>query len=253
MAETEVSPMDAAGRLVREQARGGRSRHGRSVHLEPPTLISLGFEWQIDGDDNRNAAVTVSYSQDRRDDLATRVAAVRLQRERIDADVLRYTTPNMFAGSVFDLEPGTEYEGQFVLSDPDGVEGRGENSRQSPHPCRAKPFAGGHTSPRVSSGLSPAIKQMPAFTGLLAVYYMGSSGADNHNSFPGRVRPGDTILVHAGIYKDNRFRYGGGLGTLSDGTYFLTQSGTPDRPIVIKAAGDGEAIFDGDGVDTSST
>ena len=53
------------------------------------------------------------------------------------------------------------------------------------------------------------------------------------------------------LYKDDRFRYGkaagGGLGTISDGTYFLTQSGTPDRPIVIKAAGDGEAIFDGDG------
>ena len=28
---------------------------------EPPTLISLGFEWMIDGDDNRNATVTVSY------------------------------------------------------------------------------------------------------------------------------------------------------------------------------------------------
>ena len=28
---------------------------------EPPTLISLGFEWRIDGDDNRNAQVTVSY------------------------------------------------------------------------------------------------------------------------------------------------------------------------------------------------
>ena len=38
-----------------------------------------------------------------------------------------------------------------------------------------------------------------------------------------------------------------GLGTVSSGTYFLTQSGTPDKPIVIKGAGDGEAIFDGDG------
>jgi hypothetical protein len=28
---------------------------------------------------------------------------------------------------------------------------------------------------------------------------------------------------------------------------FLTQSGTPDKPIVIKGAGDGEVIFDGDG------
>ncbi len=38
------------------------------------------------------------------------------------------------------------------------------------------------------------------------------------------------------------------MGTsVSDGTYFLTQSGTPERPIAIKAAGDGAVIFDGDG------
>ena len=33
----------------------------------------------------------------------------------------------------------------------------------------------------------------------------------------------------------------------SDGTYYLTQNGTAEKPIVIKGAGDGEAIFDGDG------
>jgi hypothetical protein len=34
-----------------------------------------------------------------------------------------------------------------------------------------------------------------------------------------------------------------------DGTYYLTQSGTPERPIAIKAAGDGEVVFDGDGAE----
>jgi hypothetical protein len=29
--------------------------------IGPPTLINLGFEWVIQGDDNRNAAVAVSY------------------------------------------------------------------------------------------------------------------------------------------------------------------------------------------------
>jgi hypothetical protein len=29
--------------------------------IDPPTLINLGFEWLIDGDDNRNATVEVSY------------------------------------------------------------------------------------------------------------------------------------------------------------------------------------------------
>src|SRR4026207_527809 len=78
---------------------------------------------------------------------------------------------------------------------------------------------------------------------------MGGGGSDYFNSYPARVQPGDTILVHAGLYKDDRHRYGGGpgLGNVSRGTYFPTQSGTPEKPIVIKAAGDGEAIFDGDG------
>ena len=29
--------------------------------LDPPTLINLGFEWLIEGDDNRNATVEVAY------------------------------------------------------------------------------------------------------------------------------------------------------------------------------------------------
>ena len=33
--------------------------------IEPPTLLSLGFEWLIDGDDNRNASVSVEYRQAR--------------------------------------------------------------------------------------------------------------------------------------------------------------------------------------------
>ena len=29
--------------------------------VEPPTLVSLGFEWRIVGDDNRNAQVDVTF------------------------------------------------------------------------------------------------------------------------------------------------------------------------------------------------
>jgi hypothetical protein len=29
--------------------------------VEPATLINLGFEWLIEGDDNRNAGVAVSF------------------------------------------------------------------------------------------------------------------------------------------------------------------------------------------------
>jgi hypothetical protein len=84
---------------------------------------------------------------------------------------------------------------------------------------------------------------------------MGTSHYDYENAWPARVKPGDVILVHGGTYVSDRFHYMNGaarpgylsLGTVFDGTYYLTASGTADRPIVIKGAGDGEAIFDGDG------
>ena len=236
--------------LASVEARGADRTTPRDFVIEPPTLISLGFEWEIAGDDNRNAAVAVSYRKKGAAVWTAGLPLLRLQRERIERGPLRFTTPNMFAGSIFDLEPGTEYEARFVLSDPDGVDGKAESLVTVRTRVEPTPFAGGrifHVYPPGFNGT----KQEPAFTGLLAAYYTGSSNSDNYNTYPVRVQPGDTILVHAGLYKDNRFLYGGGgLGTISDGTYFLTQSGTADRPIAIKAAGDGEAIFDGDGAHT---
>jgi hypothetical protein len=213
---------------------------------ERPTLISLGFEWHIDGDDNHNAAVSVFYRKKGEQAWKEGLPMLRLDHERINENSLQYIVPNMFAGSIFDLEPGTDYECRFVLADPDGVDGKAENIVTVHTRPEPKPAAGGkvyHVYPPGFNGQ----KQEPAFTGLQAAYYTGSNGADYFNSFPARVQPGDTILVHAGVYKDDRYKYGGQLGTLSSGTYFLTQSGTADRPIVIKGAGDGEAIFDGGG------
>ena len=212
---------------------------------EPPTLLSLGFEWRIDGDDNRNAQVAVSYRKAGEQTWKVGPPLLRIGNERINENALQYMTPNGFAGSIFDLEPGTSYEARFVLSDPDGVSGKIERIVSVRTRVEPMPAAGGkvyHVYPPGQKGE----RQEPAFTGLLAAYYTGSSHSDNFNTYPPRVQPGDTILVHAGVYKDDRYRYGGGLGTVSSGTYFLTQSGTAEKPIVIKAAGDGEAIFDGD-------
>jgi hypothetical protein len=89
----------------------------------------------------------------------------------------------------------------------------------------------------------------------MRAYNLGASASDHEHAFPARVHPGDTILVHAGVYVSDRFHYLAGmphpgwlgLAAPTDGTYYLTQSGTADKPIVIKAAGDGEVIFDGAG------
>lgn len=217
-----------------------------TVFVEPSTLISLGFEWTLAGDDNRNATAAIEYRQTGESSWRQGPALLRIGGERINENALQYVTPHMFAGSLFDLEPGTAYEVRLVMSDPDGI--TGEPQQQLVTSTRAEPVPAAtgkvyHVYPVDYVGE----KLQPAFSNLLAAYYTGSSGSDNFNTYPPRVQPGDTILMHAGVYKDNRYAYQGGFGTISSGTYFLTQSGTYEAPIVIKSAGDGEVIFDGDG------
>src|SRR4029453_6390478 len=194
-------------------AAANRSTAGEFIS-EPATLVSLGFEWRIDGDDNRNARVDVSYRKQGEQAWKIGPPLLRIGNERINENALHYVTPNGFAGSVFELDPATAYEARFVLSDPDGVEGPAERVVSVRTRAEPMPAAGGkvyHVYPPGYDGQ----KQEPAFTGLLAAYYTGSSHSHNFHTYPPRARPGDTILVHAGTYKDDRLRYGGGLGTVS--------------------------------------
>jgi len=135
---------------------------GGAASVEPPTLISLGFDWTITGDDNRNAAVTVEYREAGAADWHVGLPLMRLMNEQVNGRVggpsylpgtnaaesaatlaggtapppipgsssnpfafspFSYTAPNMFSGSVFDLKPGTQYEIRLSLRDPDGVDG----------------------------------------------------------------------------------------------------------------------------------
>src|SRR5688572_7587184 len=112
--------------------------------VEPPTLINLGFEWFMEGDDNRNASVAVSYRRSGETAWKEALPLLRLKGERVfsqsQVDVI---APNMFAGSVLDLAPDTLYDVQFVLADPDGVRGDSRRTiavRTRPEP---KPYAGG--------------------------------------------------------------------------------------------------------------
>jgi hypothetical protein len=236
-------------------------------NTEPATLVSLGFEWKISGDDNRNAKVESSYRKKGEQQWREALPLMRLQREEIgtapgpgaaNADarypLFRYTAANMFSGSILNLDPDTEYECRFVLSDPDGVTGPKEKMVSVRTRAEPQPASGGHVY-HVYPVDWKGPKQEPAFTGLMAAYYMGSAHFDYENAFPPRVQPGDTILVHAGLYVGDRFHYMNGaprpgylsLGNVFDGTYYLTQSGTAEKPIAIKGAGDGEVIFDGAG------
>src|SRR5215475_9115757 len=88
--------------------------------VERPTLLSLGFEWRIGGDDNRNASVAVSYRKKGESQWQTALPMLRIGGERVTGyapgpsryglratTIYDYTAPNMFAGSILNLEPDT--------------------------------------------------------------------------------------------------------------------------------------------------
>ena len=222
--------------------------------VEHPTLLNLGFEWHIDGDGNRNAAVEVSFRQQGETAWRKGMPLLRLHGEQIYwRNIFNLVTPNMFAGSILDLEPDTAYEARFVMSDPDGISGPAANAttivtvRTRPEP---KPATGGRTY-HVYPTKYKGPKTEPAFEGIMCAYNYYCGAGDTAPGGRPRVKPGDTILVHAGTYAYHYEFYANDTAinatTTFEGTYYLTADGTPDKPIVIKAAGDGEVVIDGRG------
>lgn len=225
------------------------------LYVEPPTLVALGFEWRIDGDANRNAEVRMQYRERGESSWREGLDLLRIGGERtVFSPALDYTAPEMFAGSLLGLEPDTAYEIRLRLFDPDGVSGTSERVVSARTRAEPEPYEGGNVYHVYPPGYDGP-KQQPAFGGLLEAYYLAGLGGDWSKAAPPRVEPGDTILVHAGVYKGDRTNYSHEImsnyttccGTPWDGTYYLTQSGTAAKPISIVAAGDGEVVFDGDG------
>lgn len=244
-----------------EQAAANQVTPGEFV-VEHPTLINLGFEWHIDGDANRNASVDVTFRK--QGDTAWRKALplLRLQGEQTySANTWNLVAPNAFMGSILDLEPDTAYEVKMQMSDPDGVreQGSGNGDQRSRSGTATKtvtvktravpvPAEGGktyHVYPTKWQGK----KIEPAFEGIMCAYNYYCGAGDTAPGGRPRVKAGDTILVHAGTYAYHWEFYGNqttvNATTTFEGTYYLTADGTAEKPIVIKAAGDGEVILDG--------
>ena len=217
---------------------------GRLI-VEPPTLQCAGFEWYIEGDDNRSAEVAVSFREQGTTAWREGLPLLRLQHERIvhDPAGIDFTAPNMFAGSIFGLEPGETYECRFVMTDQDGVTGTKE--RTALVTTRVEPRAS--STGRVRHVYPPGWegeKVEPSYTGIMHAFYGPGRGLWQ----PADIEPGDIILVHGGTYLSDRRRYYEPMWMHFHGCYHLTKSGTPDQPIVIRAAGDGEVVLDGGGV-----
>ena len=216
-------------------------------HVEHPTLLNAGFEWAITGDANRNGTVSVQFRAVGETAWHNALPLVRIGGENVyrRRENLDYTVPNGFAGSILNLLPGTEYECRFQLTDPDGTTGETTHlvkvtTRTEPMPSKEGRTL--HVYPADYQGQ----RIEPSFTSVLQAYY-GAGLGDWSVVWERRAQPGDTILVHVGLYKPERFNYVDPMMTPFDGSMSLTLKGTKEKPITIKGAGDGEVIFDGDG------
>jgi len=215
--------------------------------VERPTLLNLGFEWAIEGDANRNAAVTVEYRAAGETAWRKALPLVRVGGENIyrRRENLDYTVPHGFAGSILSLQPDTEYECRLQMSDPDGMSGTAAHTVKVRTRKEPQPYAGGRTL-HVYAPDYQGPKQEPSFTSVMQAYY-GAGLGDWSVVWERRVQPGDTILVHAGLYRPAKLDYVDPMMTPFDGTNVLSIKGTAEKPITIKAAGDGEPVFDGGG------
>ncbi len=280
--------------------------------VEPPTLHCAGFHWEVADDDNNNATANIEF----------RKAGAGEWKKGLDFMRLEADGRQWVAGSLFDLEPGTDYEAKITLVDPDGV--GGEATQTVTFKTRTEPVKpeGGkiyHVYPEGADGgetpllgedgdwraaladpatlqpgdrvkfhtgeysLSPNIEKVatkdvsevstadlptmpedgtvwhvypPKYKGEVQEPMLGKKrssywayefhqGGTKNNM---KLKPGDTVLVHAGEYKIKRPDYRDKIFQAPRwGVWRVWTGGTAERPIRVKAAGDGEVVFDGDG------
>ncbi|NKQ36360.1 MAG: hypothetical protein HF973_12175 [Chloroflexi bacterium] len=171
------------------------------------TTRSIGFEWPVTGDDNHNTVVTVQYREQ-----GAAVWKQALPLFRVD-----FNGANTLAGSILFLEPGTTYEVQLALSDPDG----GSDNRLLTIATRAEPEM------PVNGRIRHVIPGTGGGTGTEANPFRGLDAAQ------AAAQPGDIFLLHTGYYPAG-----------ASGEITFNVDGSPGNTIVWKAAGDGEVTLD---------
>jgi hypothetical protein len=130
------------------------------------------------------------------------------------------------------------------MSDPDGITGEANYTVRVKTRTEPQPFPGGdtlHIYPPDFEGP----RQEPSFTGILQAYY-GAGLGDWSVVWEQRAKAGDILLMHAGLYRAEPYNYVDPMMTPFDGSMSLTLKGTPEKPITIKSAGDGEVVIDGE-------
>lgn len=228
---TGPNPTVWALRLDPPQAvAGNNAARPGEIQVEPSTLHCLAVRWPVMGDENGNCTVEVAYRKRGTSEWKQGYPLLRTTGAATDAQRKQWSftkgnlTPGrvpggrLFAGSIVDLAPATEYDVRLALKDPDG--GSVEKTVTSSTIAEPREPAGmrlRHVVPGNGGGTGT---QSDPFRGLPAAI------AD--------ARSGDLVLLHGGVYA-------------TPSTLELTRSGTAEKPIIFRGSGDGEAVIDGGG------
>jgi hypothetical protein len=102
-----------------------------------PTITNLAVEWQIEGDDDLDAACELKYRKEGETTWCDGLPLRRVPAGKSQKTSQILTWTNRLSGSVFDLEPGTAYEIELKLHDPDG----GSAVKVVKAPTRSEPIA----------------------------------------------------------------------------------------------------------------
>jgi hypothetical protein len=153
--------------------------------LPSPTLRSLTVEWLINGDADLDATVNVRYR------AAGADWQLALPLRRIPAGSNEgFAWANRFAGSIFDLAPGTDYEVELALSDPDGgceIRTLSATTRPVPAPMQGAPvIAVDPASFAAAAGAANPGDILELATGTYPTFTFGRDGA-----------PGMPIVIRA--------------------------------------------------------
>ena len=187
---------------------------------EPATFHSLGVRWAVRGDADADALIGVRYRPRAETGWREALPLFRTDPESVSREN-RVKGGWLFAGSIVDLAPDTEYEVALALTDPDG----GSVQRTLYMKTGAEPHEPAgmrvrHVVPAGAGDRGPG-------TGTATDPFRGLRSAQ------ATATPGDLFLLRAGVY--------------GEGTWTIDRHGMLERPIIYRGAGDGETILDGGG------
>jgi hypothetical protein len=149
---------------------------------DPPTQSHLSYRWFIEGDKNRNATLEVKFRKAGGSEWMTAFPPLRVQNEVIrQHNNPQYRAGNLFAGTLFSLEPGTSYELKLVLTDPDG----GSDERE----------------------LSISTKPWPRLFPATRIILVDAEGKQlSLSDAVHTAKPGDHILMEPGVYRGHSYK-----------------------------------------------